>query len=223
MSRINYHHSEETKRKIGLANSIALKGRKMSEETKRKQSEVHKGVKFTDEHRKNISESAKRSKLHYRFKNGHKSVGTAEGYKKISEKRKGKKPCLGKHWKIKDKSKMFGHKFWLGKKRPNISGVNCYRWKGGITPINTAIRNSPEYKLWRTAVFQRDHYTCIWCGDNRGGNLEADHIKPFATYPELRFAIDNGRTLCKNCHKKTDTWGGKTYNKNNKVGCYSRK
>lgn len=84
-------------------------------------------------------------------------------------------------------------------------------WKGGITPINHLIRTSREYKLWRTAVFQRDKYTCVWCGI-KGGNgetvvLNADHIKPFYLYPELRFAIDNGRTLCIDCHKTTDTYG----------------
>lgn len=68
------------------------------------------------------------------------------------------------------------------------------------------IRKSKEYKLWRKAVFERDDYTCIWCGQ-RGGYLNADHIKPFALFPELRFAIDNGRTLCVDCHKKTGTWG----------------
>ena len=78
-------------------------------------------------------------------------------------------------------------------------------WKGGITPMSGKIRNSLEYRLWREAVFKRDNYTCIWCGDNRGGNLNADHIKPFAYFPELRFAIDNGRTLCESCHRKTDT------------------
>lgn len=80
------------------------------------------------------------------------------------------------------------------------------KWKGGITPKNTAIRNSKEYKLWRIAVFQRDNYTCIWCGNNKSGNLNADHIKPFSLFPELRFAIDNGRTLCIDCHKTTDSY-----------------
>jgi len=80
-----------------------------------------------------------------------------------------------------------------GEKHPN--------WKGGITPINTRIRGSREYKLWRKAVFERDNYTCQNCGQV-GGYLEADHIKPFALFLELRFDINNGRTLCRPCHKE---------------------
>ena len=79
-------------------------------------------------------------------------------------------------------------------------------WKGGVTSKNQIIRSSLEYKIWREAVFKRDDYTCVWClarsGKGKTVVLNADHIQPFATNPELRFAIDNGRTLCKDCHIK---------------------
>lgn len=91
-------------------------------------------------------------------------------------------------------------------------GEKGYWWRGGITPINAKIRNGLEYRMWREAVFIRDDYTCVWCL-KRGVKLNADHIKPFALYPELRFAIDNGRTLCEECHKTTDTFKGKTRTK----------
>lgn len=91
--------------------------------------------------------------------------------------------------------------------RPTVAGKLNPAWKGGVTEVNQSIRMSREYKLWRTAVFERDNYTCIWCG--KEGGVQADHIKPFAYFPELRFAIDNGRTLCVACHKTTDTYAGR--------------
>lgn len=81
-----------------------------------------------------------------------------------------------------------------------------YDLRGRRTPELGRIRRCLQYRLWRESVFKKDNYTCIWCGQI-GGRLNADHIKPFAYYPELRFAIDNGRTLCENCHRKTDTYG----------------
>lgn len=89
-------------------------------------------------------------------------------------------------------------------------GSKSYSWKGGITSVNQAIRNSLEYEEWRKAVFERDNYICRICG-KIGGYLNADHIKPFAFYPELRFELSNGRTLCEGCHKQTDTFGVKAW------------
>lgn len=71
---------------------------------------------------------------------------------------------------------------------------------------NKPIKQSIEYKLWRKSVFERDDHTCQDC-KLRGGELQGHHIKPQSVYPELRFAIDNGVTLCRTCHMKTDSWG----------------
>lgn len=154
-----------------------------------------------------------------------------------------KNPMYGRRHTPEAKEKMrqyrLGKPTTLGTKRPHMTGNNNPasrqevrlkiseskrgsknpNWKGGISPQNVIIRNSMEMRLWRQSVFERDGYTCIWCGAKNGNGknitLHADHIKPFSLFPELRFAIDNGRTLCVECHKKTDSYGFKKINKKN--------
>lgn len=91
------------------------------------------------------------------------------------------------------------------KQAKTISGSGHWNWQGGKTPTAQKIRNSLETKNWRRAVYERDNYTCQLC-NTRGGTLNADHIKPFALFPDLRFDVNNGRTLCVECHKKTPTY-----------------
>lgn len=88
-------------------------------------------------------------------------------------------------------------------------GENHWNWQGGITPLNQKLRHSFEYRVWRSAVFARDNWTCQGC-DTRGGRLEADHIKPWSLFPELRFEVSNGRTLCKECHRNLGWKGSHT-------------
>lgn len=83
-------------------------------------------------------------------------------------------------------------------------------WKGGC--YSTARKEdmaSLPYKQWRQAVFQRDNFECVTCGVH-GGYLHADHIQPYARFPELRHDVTNGRTLCPPCHIATPTYGGRT-------------
>ncbi len=79
-------------------------------------------------------------------------------------------------------------------------------WKGGKGNERHRLMGQKEYILWRTTVFIRDDYTCQEC-KQKGVSLQADHIKPWALFPELRYAINNGRTLCVDCHRQTDTYG----------------
>lgn len=90
-----------------------------------------------------------------------------------------------------------------GEKNPN--------WKGGLSSEYNKVKSSAKYNKWRLAVYRRDGFKCTWCGNNESGNLNADHIKPRFIFPELTFDVENGRTLCVDCHKKTDTFGSKIY------------
>lgn len=100
--------------------------------------------------------------------------------------------------------------FWAGKSRPEISGDRHYRWQKNRTELHDKWleRKKLEYIQWRKKIMERDNYTCKFCGKN-GGKLEVDHIKPFAKYPELRTILSNGRTLCHDCHTKTETYGNR--------------
>lgn len=75
-----------------------------------------------------------------------------------------------------------------------------WNWKGGTYGTERHREmGRQEYKIWRISVFERDNWTCQACGA-RGVYLEAHHPKTWKEYPELRFDVDNGVTLCKPCH-----------------------
>lgn len=100
-------------------------------------------------------------------------------------------------------------------------------WKGGCSPIYLRIRKSMKYLSWRSNVFERDLYICQLC-NNQGCNLEVHHKIPFSKilrdnniktleqaeqYEEL-WDINNGVTLCLDCHTKVDKY--RNYSKRRK-------
>jgi 5-methylcytosine-specific restriction endonuclease McrA len=120
--------------------------------------------------------------------------------------------------KVAERSKLL----FTGRKKPEgfganlrakLSGANHWNWQGGKTSADRKFRNSLEYRQWRSAVYLRDNYTCTECGARSGKGvavkLNADHIKPFSRYPALRLDVNNGRTLCLDCHIRTPTFGYK--------------
>jgi 5-methylcytosine-specific restriction endonuclease McrA len=83
-------------------------------------------------------------------------------------------------------------------KKRAYRGAKHWNWKGGIT-TQEKLERSRFLKYQNPKVLERDNYTCTVC-NQRGGSLQVDHIKSWATYPELRFDLDNCRTLCMGCH-----------------------
>ena len=55
-----------------------------------------------------------------------------------------------------------------------------------------------KYKEWRRSILSRDGRKCIKCGGVK--KLHAHHKKPWAEYPELRYEVSNGETVCLDCH-----------------------
>lgn len=127
----------------------------------------------------------------------------------MSEVHKGQVPSMkGKHHTKATKERI--SKQLMGRHLPEVTkkkigeverGERHWNWKGGITPTNVKIRNSLKSKEWKNNVFTRDDWTCQKCG-KRGIELRAHHILSFSKYPKLKFEVNNGITLCKNCHRK---------------------
>lgn len=95
-----------------------------------------------------------------------------------------------------------------GKPQPWMRGENHHNYKDGGKGFydRQKAMGRTEYKTWRRLVFERDGFSCVLC-KNKGTRLNADHIKPWALFPESRYELENGRTLCVPCHRKTPTWG----------------
>ena len=106
--------------------------------------------------------------------------------------------CLQKEMTSVQGKKIVG--VWIGENHPN--------WKGGITSQRQLFNASKEAKEWRVNVFERDKYTCQKCGQV-GGELNSHHIIPFAVDRLLSLSLDNGITLCKDCHIKIHKLEGK--------------
>lgn len=123
---------------------------------------------------------------------------------------------LTKERMSKAKNGMWGGKF---------IGSNHPKWKSPEqrkSPLYKQIRDCVKMQEWRKAIFQRDDYTCQGCS-KRGGTLNADHIKQFALILKERkiktleeslvcselWELTNGRTLCSQCHRKTETFARK--------------
>lgn len=166
------HWSDEIRKKISIK-TIGRKSYVRTEMMRKKMSEMKKGYHHTEETKRKLSKIKRGTKM---------PPITLECREKLSKTK-------------------------IGEQNPN--------WRGGITPVREMIRRISKYRQWRSDIFKRDDYTCQIC-KIRGGYLEADHypikfveiLKEYqiktiedAISCEKLWDINNGRTLCLECHK----------------------
>jgi len=98
-------------------------------------------------------------------------------------------------------------------------GKEHYRFDESITEEERIIgRNYPEYQDWRKSVFIRDLYSCQSCGYNN--NLNAHHILPYSTHKDKRTDVENGITLCHDCHTEFHVKYGKVNISRNEIDSF---
>jgi len=109
-------------------------------------------------------------------------------------------------------------KWRRGKNNPHFKGNEA------VCLLKKRIRGIAEHKEWHKDILRRDNWTCQCCGDKR--NIEVHHLKSFfdiykefnlktiedARNCEILWDITNGQTLCRRCHRKTDSYGRQNAN-----------
>lgn len=193
--------SEETRKKISIAKKGMprpdLRGRPLSPEHRRKIGDANRGRKRPDlaefnrtrtdlvgrtAWNKGIRGIRTRPKGIPAWNRG--VPHTEETKRKISAKARGRLVSLETRQKL---SVAFS-----GEANPQyLDGRSEVKW----------VRSSKRMKKWRRAVWERDNYMCAICGC-RCVKPHAHHKKPVALYPELKYDVDNGITLCPGCHRK---------------------
>jgi len=153
----------------------------------------NKGKKMSLEYRKKLSEAHLKSPTRYWL-----------GKKRSFPNRKRPKPFTVEHrLHLSEAGK--GKNTWSRGRTVEYAGKNHHFWIDGRSRDREQARSTEmmhgKYREWRRRVFERDGYKCRVCF--AGGKLNAHHIRPYGKFPELRFDISNGITLCEPCHKLT--------------------
>ena len=119
------------------------------------------------------------------------SMQQNETKQKISKQNTGKKRT--DEYKKSLSQKMKGKR--LGKLNPN--------WNPSLSNEERLYSKNrsifPRYSQWRKKVLERDNHICQKCGSKE--QLCAHHIDNFSKFNKQRIDIDNGITLCFECHQ----------------------
>jgi hypothetical protein len=186
ISKVSYPHTPEDKRKLS---EMAKKSRFWE----KRKSVWNKGLKWPIEQRQKISLALKGRKMPW--------VAIANSKRTYSE-------------KTREKRRLVAEKLWTNpefrkKMLERMSGPNSPSWIADRSLIKTHEnrRDDANYFFWRKSVFVRDSFTCCLKNADCRGKITAHHILPWKEYPESRYNINNGITLCRAHHPHHKVYG----------------
>jgi hypothetical protein len=132
-----------------------------------------KGGKLSEETKKKVKENHSHYFLGKKFSKTHRE--------NISKARKG--------FKMSEEQKI--------KLRERMGGENHWRWMEDRSQLKIQDdRRSSAVNEWRRQVYERDGWKCRISNKECCGRLEAHHILNWEDFPELRYEVNNGVTLC---------------------------
>jgi len=121
---------------------------------------------------------------------------------KISKTSKGRKHS-------KKTRRIMSQKCWFNGK----TGILSPQWNVDLSDKERILQHSISgISQWKKEVKKRDNYTCQCCGyigKLNDGIMVAHHLNNFSDFKEQRLLVENGITLCKDCHKSLHKVFGK--------------
>lgn len=145
-----------------------------------------KNSKHSEESRRKMSESAKKRHA----KGNHPMLGktfSEESRLKMSLSQSGKVLSLETRIKLSE----------------NKKGKLHWNYKEDRTLLSKRQeRGDSAYREWRISVYRRDKFICKIGNEDCKGRIEAHHILGWTEFPELRYEINNGITLCHSHHPR---------------------
>ena len=84
-------------------------------------------------------------------------------------------------------------------------GKESHRWIEDRTKLKVDEKKhlDTKYKYWMLSVKKRDNWKCKINNSDCSGRLESHHILSWKDFPELRYEINNGITLCISHHPRS--------------------
>jgi len=158
---------------------MGFKGSKHSEETKNKMRLSHIGRTASQETKLKMSSLRKGKYNSGWFKKEHPYLGLE-----------------GKHWKLSQETKE--------KMSKSKEGNLNHNWIEDRNKLKVSVKKhlDTQYKYWMLEVKKRDSWKCRLLNSDCKGRLESHHIFNWVDFPELRYVITNGITLCAFHHPK---------------------